>query len=255
VEEAMGTSSAARHAGERKLVKLDADQIAAKLKRALIIDDEVDDARRIAEALLDTGGFVCTIVGSLADAAQTLSSARFPLVICDNIFEDRPSEKGSEFIRDQPKLLGDALVILLTGYPRRQIVDVDLLENSRGVRIVKKGLDVVEELTKLCEQGVQERAARFSRKLEDVIEMFLVDMNHETDIEDLLPGPRILRRARIYLLDYLKRLPRQEQGQFYIAGRVLSPQELTKEVEAASEVGVQLLDMVLDDLFDPDYGN
>jgi len=230
------------------MINLNRDRIASKFKRALLVDDDVDYGQSISDNLSSIG-VKTDVVGSLAAAVEHLVVDPYPIVFFDNIFEDRPELKGSEFIRDETKLLKNSEVVLMTGYAVQQIANSNDLE-KRGVHIVRKAPGHIEEIKSICEKAIQSNIDRFTSQFEQFCSLMLDRIHDPSDIEGLIPEPRLLRRARTYLLDYLAKMPNPELEQFYFEGKSYSPRELAAEVAAGSRPGAILLEQFLDDVLE-----
>lgn len=227
-------------------VPVDRHQLERKFKRALIVDDEVEYAHSVREHL-EYIGFEAQVVGSLDAAAQKLHETSYPLVICDNIFVDRAKKRGSEFIRDHDELFSQGDVILMTGYPERNIIDADILR-GRGVQILqKKGTGSIDQLKELCMKLAEAQIIEFMRRLSAVLADLIPKIETEHDLESLFSDSYLLKKGRTYLLNYLKKFPDQDLPQFVINGMAHSAKSLISEIEIGSDLSRELVDQLLDD--------
>jgi CheY-like chemotaxis protein len=231
-----------------RMIRVKDESLYARFRRVLLIDDEGDYRDSLSQNL-EAVGYHTTAVNSLGAAAQSLSESRYPLILFDNIFEDHPQMKGSEFIRDQRQLLDNSQVVLVTGWPINQIVDRELL-TSRGVRIVQKAPGHIEEIKQICETTVENNIDQVTSKLEIFCDSLLNRIEDDSDLDGLLPDPRLISRARSYLRNYLLSLPNQELEQFYIKGETFTPRRLVIELDIGSDVAASLIDQLLDDLLE-----
>lgn len=231
-----------------RLIRIKDENLYARFRRVLLIDDEGDYRDSLSQNL-EAVGYHTTTVSSLGAAAQALSENRYPLLLFDNMFEDHPQMKGSEFIRDQQQLLDNSQVVLVTGWPINQIVDRELLIN-RGVRIVQKAPGHIEEIKHICETTVENNIDQITSKLETFCDSLLSRVEDDSDLDGLLPDPRLISRARSYLRNYLMSLPNQELEQFYMKGRTFTPRSLITEIDIGSDVAALLIDQLLDDLLE-----
>ena len=233
---------------ETTSIDLDRDRLYKRFKRALIVDDEIDYAHSVRENL-EFLGYDAHVAGSLDAAAQKLHEENFPFIICDNIFVDRAKRRGSEFIRDHGDLFGDGKIILMTGFPEKQIVDADILK-LRGVTIIKKGAGSIDQLKALCNQVVSDKVEEFKRRLSLVCDSIIDNVQDEKELETLFSDAYILKKGQSYLVNYLKKFPDQELTQFVIDGKGYSPRDLISELHKGSPVAKQLVDQLLDDALD-----
>jgi len=229
-------------------ITINKEQILAKFRRALLIDDDIEYGDSVRRNL-ETIGFETTVVGSLDAGAQELSSGEYPIVLCDNIFEDRPKRKGSEFLRDETELLGTSKAILMTGFALQQIVDLDLLK-MRDVKILKKGEGHIDKLKDMCQEIVEDRAKKYEKKMRGLCEALVERVDDETEFDDLINDPYLVARAKTYLINYMKKFPSQELEQFFIAERAYSPKELVEEIRKGTKVSRLLIDSLLDDILE-----
>lgn len=81
--------------------------------QVLIVDDEVDHARTMADALRKPG-HVCTIVHSLADATKELTGGAFDVVVTDLVMETPTA--GLEVLRLQREHQPEAATLLVTAH-------------------------------------------------------------------------------------------------------------------------------------------
>src|SRR2546421_1246873 len=232
------------------IISIDGDTLLEKFRRAIVIDDD-PKYHELYSGNLETIGVKTTCVASLDAAAQELSTRQYPLIFCDNIFEDRPHKKGSEFVRDEELLFGNAQVVLLTGYALNQIEDLDTLK-LRGVEIIEKRTGHIEVMKHICTQTAFKRATDFTDKLEEFCSSLIRNAEDESDIDGLIADPHLLKRARNYLIKYMEQLPDQDIEQFYIMGRSYSPRTLVNEIGAGSQVAKVLIDQILDDILESD---
>lgn len=232
------------------IITLNRDQIRKKFKRALIVDDEDGYAHSVRQNL-EFVGFDSTVVGSLDAAAQELVARQYPFIICDNIFVDRSRLRGSEFIRDHRELLGDGEVILMTGYPEKQIADIDLL-TARGVKIIRKEVGAIDKLQSWCLGRAESIADSFTKTLEAGCSALAESAKDEKELEYVLfkKKPYLIERAESYLINYMKKIPNPELAQFVIMGEAYSPNSLIEEIKKGTDVSRELVDQFLDDLLD-----
>ncbi|MBM4112050.1 MAG: sigma-54-dependent Fis family transcriptional regulator, partial [Phycisphaerae bacterium] len=81
--------------------------------QVLIVDDEVEHAETMAEALRRPG-HVCTIVHSLAKADQEIRHGAFDVIVTDLVMESRTA--GLEVLKLQRELQPDAATIMVTAH-------------------------------------------------------------------------------------------------------------------------------------------
>ena len=81
--------------------------------QVLIVDDEVDHARTMADALRKPG-HVCTIVHSLAEATKELTGGAFDVVVTDLVMETPTA--GLEVLRLQREHQPEAATLLVTAH-------------------------------------------------------------------------------------------------------------------------------------------
>lgn len=231
-------------------ISLDYEQILGKFKRALIIDDELDYANSVRENL-EFHGFDAKVVVSLDAAAQELFKESRPIIICDNIFIGRSNRRGSEFIRDNTDLIGSAQVILMSGYPESQIIDFDILK-IRGIKFLgKHEPDAIDRLLQICREAAEVRAQEFTRSLEELCIKLIENTNSEAVLDYASTSAYLVKRAKMYLINYIRRMPDQESPQFVIMGKACSPHNLIDELDRESEISRMLVDQLLDDVLEP----
>lgn len=230
------------------LISLNRGQILGKFQRALIVDDQLPYAESVKENLSYIG-FESTVTDSLEGAAHELHTRPYPVIICDNIFEGRPSLRGSEFIRDNQGLLGQGQVILMTGYPETRIVDVQVLK-ERGVKILKKGVGAIHELKEMCGAVAETRTAQYVDRLKGVCDELLDKVDDERELDEVSSDTHLIARTRSYLINYMKQIPNPNLPQFVIMGRTYSPNDLVGEIQQGSKVSQLLIDQILDDVLE-----
>jgi ActR/RegA family two-component response regulator len=245
IERRLGLTKAAP-AKLPRLIQIDKSQLESKFSRALLVDDDLEYGESISQNLISVG-MKTDVVDSLAIAFEVLTTSAYPIVFVDNIFEDRPELRGSEFIRDQERLLDNSEVVLMTGYAINQIVDQSVL-GDRGVHIVQKAPGHIDVIKALCLKRVKSQVDQLTESLENFCESMLERIDNAQELEGLIPEPRLMRRARNHLFNYLSSLPNTDTEQFYFEGNTYTPKHLAAEVSKGSRTGALLLDLFLEDV-------
>lgn len=240
---------------DTETITLEVDKaiLASKILRALVVEDD-DDYRQGLGQTVRRHGFSVDEASSLEEAERHLDSGAYTLVLLDNVLTDgvARAEKGSEFIRRNWDIFRGAKVKLVTGFALGQVENAEFLEEKDVEVLKKEDEELARKIGESCQLVAEEALQQVKAELERTLEASALRPHQTSVVGGTLIGAQVYARARQYLVDYIKRMPDQNLKQVALDGVGYSPGELLAEVEIETSVGRELVDMLLDDLFDED---
>lgn len=254
----MQSQSTATAKEKKDLIVFDKDGLTQKMgesRKIFIADDDDNYTTRVSTAL-KMRGFETEVVNSFAEMTATLQKKQYPINFIDNIEGNPGTSKGltgSEIILEKPDLFRNAKrIILLTGWEIRQDVRNQL--QKQGVEILKKDINTLDNMVGICKETFSADTESIINNTKDYFELLLEDYKDTPKLErKFRPYEKLIERTKLRFKNYINTLPNPDTPQFYVMGKSLSPKEIISEIEEPdSEVGVLLIDILLDDVLEGD---
>jgi hypothetical protein len=234
---------------KNKFISIDKRAIATNLGEILVVDDDNDYTKRIRRNLV-SNGYNCETVNSFTQMGKKLDQFpnKFPLVFCDNIQGNPEINKhirGSEILLSRPDWFNNRKFILVTGWNKDLIEEWNELE-SRGAKLLEKGPGHVEELLEVCRTIFTPPAIAIANEIENYSEMLISEVPVNLDLFKPKPNNKLVSKTKEKINKYLASFKEQDTRYFYFGNKAFSPKEMIQEINEDSEIGVDMIEMILD---------
>jgi hypothetical protein len=241
------------------IVAVDEQVIARNLGTVLLVDDEPKYSKTIQE-LLSVSGYESESLDDFDQLEKKLDENpdEYPLVFCDNINGQPKQNKisGSEILFKRSDWFKKRKFVMVTGFPPTQITNAKEL-SSRGMETISKNdTKHVNRLLEICNETfvppAEKLAEVLTKNLEDYSVMFLEKLPRNLDFNRLFRYERLLKRTKERLNKYLESFEGEDTPYFFINNKTYNPQEMINEIEEDSEVGIYMIDIILDSVLGGD---